>query len=72
MIISSTNHAKPSSTMDSMRARGRLAASGVRAPSIRRRASVASRQPVESAMSIDDVMARYLAEQPPQLYRSGA
>ena len=71
MIISAINHPKQSSMMDSMRAQGRLAASGVRASSTRQRVTVASRRAVDSALSIDDAIARYLAGQPPQLYRSG-
>lgn len=71
MSISSINHPKQSSMMDSMRAKGRLAVSGARAYSTRQRVTVASRRAVDSALSIDDAIARYLAEQPPQLYRSG-
>ncbi|WP_295408026.1 hypothetical protein [uncultured Thiocystis sp.] len=72
MNTSAIQYPAQPSAIGLMRTRTRLVARGVRAPSIRQRLTVVSRRPVESVLSVDEAMARYLADQPPQLYRGGA
>lgn len=72
MITCSIQHPAQPSAMSSRRTRVRLATRSVRAPSIRQRVTAASRCVIEAALSMDDVIAHYLADQPPQLYRGGA
>ncbi|RKT43647.1 hypothetical protein [Thiocapsa rosea] len=72
MNTSSIQHPAQMSAIGVMRTRSGLAARGVRTPSIRQRPTLASRRAAEPTMSIEDAIARYVADQPPQLYRSGA
>jgi len=72
MNTSSIQHPAQTSAIGVMRPRSGLAARGVRNPSIRQRSTFASRRAVEPAVSIEETIARYLADQPPQLYRGGA
>lgn len=72
MNTSSIQHLAQTSAMGTMRTRNGLAARGVRTPLVRQRPTFVSRRAVEPTVSIEDAIARYLADQPPQLYRSGA
>ncbi len=72
MNTSSIQHPAQTSAIGIMRTRSGLATRGVRTPSIRQRPTFVARRAVEPTVSIEDAIARYLADQPPQLYRSGA
>nr|WP_093189542.1 hypothetical protein [Thiocapsa sp. KS1] len=72
MNTSSIQHFAQTSAIGIMRTRSGLSARGVRTPSIRQRPTFVSRRAVEPTVSIEEAIARYLADQPPQLYRSGA
>ncbi|WP_296808178.1 hypothetical protein [Thiocapsa sp.] len=72
MNTSSIQHPAQPSTFGVMRTRSSLAARGVRTPSVRQRPTFVSRRAIEPPVSIEDAIARWLADQPPQLYRGGA
>jgi hypothetical protein len=72
MNTSSIQYLAQTSAIGIMRTRSGLAARGVRTPSVRQRPTSVSRRAVEPAMSIEEAIVRYLADQPPQLYRGGA
>jgi hypothetical protein len=72
MNTSSIQHPAQTSPIGMMQTRSGLAARAVRTPSIRQRPTFVSRRAVEPTVSIEEAIARYLADQPPQLYRSGA
>ncbi|SDX46539.1 hypothetical protein [Thiocapsa roseopersicina] len=72
MNTSSIQHPAQPSTFGVMRTRSGLATRGVRTPSARPRPTFVSRRAVEPTVSIEEAIARYLTDQPPQLYRSGA
>lgn len=72
MKTSSIQHPAQPSAMGVMRTRSSLAARGVRNPFVRQRPTFVARRAVEPSVSIEDAIARYLADQPPQLYRGGA
>lgn len=72
MNTSSIQHPAQMSAIGIMRTRSGFAARGVRTPSVRQRPTFVSRRAVEPTVSIEDAIARQLADQPPQLYRGGA
>lgn len=72
MNTSSIQHLAQTSPIGIMRTRSGLAAKAVRTPPVRQRSTFVSRRAAEPAVSIEEAIARYLADQPPQLYRSGA
>ncbi|RKT47177.1 hypothetical protein [Thiocapsa rosea] len=72
MNTSSIQHPAQTSVLGIMRTRRGLAARSVRTPPVRQRPTFVLRRAVEPTVSIEDAIARYLADQPPQLYRSGA
>ncbi len=72
MNTSSIQYPAKTSAIGIMRTRSGLTARGIRNPSIRQRPTFVARRAVEPTVSIEETIARYLADQPPQLYRSGA